>query len=73
MAKKLSFDLQQFREAQKVLQKMQDEFCILAEEEIRKMDSFRGQYVRRPTGASAGKVEEDVFFSKIDIEVYLLT
>lgn len=67
MAEKLSFDLQQFREAQNIVQKMQDEFCRLAEEKICKMESFNGHYVRRPTGASVGKVHEDVFFSKVDV------
>lgn len=67
MAEKLSFDLQQFREAQNIVQKMQDEFCRLAEEKICKMDSFNGQFVRRPTGARVGKVREDIFFSKVDV------
>lgn len=67
MVEKLSFDLQQFREAQSVVQKMQNEFCKLVEEKIQKMDSFGGQYVRRPTGAKSGKMEEEVFFSKIDV------
>ncbi len=67
MKEELSFDLQDFREAQNVVQKMQDEFCRLAKEKICQMDSFDGHYVRYPTGANAGKVAGEVFFSKVDV------
>ncbi|MDE5831088.1 MAG: hypothetical protein K2H53_05675 [Clostridia bacterium] len=61
MKESLSFDLQEFENA------VIEVFKEVVEEEIQRTESFKGQYVRRPTGSEAGKIEEDVFHSNLNV------
>lgn len=66
--KKLSFELREFQEAKRAIEKMQCEFCEFVSTEISKISCFEGNYTQILTGATYGKVCQGVFISHMSFD-----